>query len=504
MKTVTKLTRRQLLRASALAGTGALLAACAGGAAPAAPAANNAPAATAAPAASAATAAPQATEAPKATEAPATTEAAKPTEAPAAASGGKVQVLMRQQYFKELETEYQKQMQDYIKSTGAEGDVSTVNPEVFGDFMAKMQAAVSAGNPPDLAYHGNSVAQMFDLELTQDHSALVDELVKAYGEIVPASAVRNAKFDDKWWSAPHSSTTGAWYLRKDVADAAKVDPASLKLFQNRLDAAVKMSNPSKEMYGWGMTVNKSGDGHGLIQTAFQAFGGRAVDASGKKITFNSKETVDGVKWLAAIYSDKKYKDILPPGVESWTDPSNNEAYLAGKIAMTTNALSIYAKSRNDKNPVFDKTALIPFPLTNDGKFELNSGGNEWFSIFKGAKNTDAAKGIIKHFMDPKVFAPLSKLGGGLVMPAYKSGWTDDLLAYDANFPNLKTTIFNPSDFTGFAYPAQTNAAIDAWFATGFLSEMIGNVIQGKMTAEDAVADATKKGATIFAEKGFPQ
>ena len=275
MKKETKLTRRQLLRMSTLAGTGALLAACAG-AAPAAPAATSAPAAPAATEAPKATEAPAATEAPKATEAPAATEAPKPTEAPAAATGGKVQVLMRQQYFKELETEYQKQMQDYIKSTGAEGDVSTVNPEVFGDFMAKMQAAVSAGNPPDLAYHGNSVAQMFDLELTEDHSALVDELVKAYGDIVPASAVRNAKFEDKWWAVPHSSTTGGWYLRKDVAEAAKVDPASLKTFQDRLDAAIKMSDPSKEIYGWGMTVNKSGDGHGLIQTARPSVAARSM------------------------------------------------------------------------------------------------------------------------------------------------------------------------------------------------------------------------------------
>ncbi len=31
-----------------------------------------------------------------------------------------------------------------------------------------------------------------------------------------------------------------------------------------------------------------------------------------------------------------------------------------------------------------------------------------------------------HFMDPAVFAPLSALGGGLVMPAYENGWTADL------------------------------------------------------------------------------
>ena len=478
MNTLKKtISRRELLRGAALMSSGALLAACA-------------------PRAAAPAAAPAA-EAPKPTEAPAAA-------APAAAMGGKIQVLHRQEYFKALETALKTQTEEFIKSIGYEPDVSTVNPEVFGDFMAKMQAAVSAGAPPDLTYHGTSIAQMFDQELTEDHTALVADLAKAYGDIVPAAAARNAKFEDKWWSAPHSSNIGGWFVRKDVAKTAGVDLTKFNTLQDRLDAAVKMSDPAKEMYGWGLTINKSGDGHGLIQVAFQAFGGRAVDETGKKITFNSKETVEGVKWLAAVYADPKYKNILPPGVESWTDPSNNEAYLAGKVAMTANAPSVYAKAKNDKNPVFENTAWLGFPTTNDGKLILGSGGSLWYSIMKGAKQADAAKQIIMHFMDPKVFAPLSALGGGLVMPAYKNGWTEDLLKVDANFPMLRDIMFNPNDYTGFAYPAQANGAIDAWFATGFLSEMMANVVSGKMSAEDAVADATKKGAAIFEEKGFKQ
>ena len=481
-----QLTRRQLLRMGAIMGAGATLAAACG--APAAPAAPTA-------------AAPKA-DAPAPTEAP--KEEPKPTEAPKPAAGGKVQVLHRQEYFKGLETTFKSQTEEYIKSIGFEPDVSTVNPEVFGDFMAKMQAAVAAGNPPDLTYHGNSVAQMFDSELTEDHSALVADLVSKFGDIVPAAAVRNAKFEDKWWSAPHGSNIGGWFVRKDWAKEAGVDLTKFGTFQERVDAALKMSDASKERFGWGLTINKSGDGHGLILAAFQAFGGRAVDETGKKITFNSPQTVEGVKFLAGIYTDAKYKGMLPPGVESWTDTSNNEAYLAGKIGITANAPSVYAKAKADKNPVFENTAWLGFPLTNDGKLELGNGGNSWYSIMKGAKQADAAKQIVTHFMDPKVFAPLSALGGGLVMPAYKNGWTDDLLKVDANFPKLKDIMFNPNDYTGFAFPAQTNAAIDAWFATGFLSEMMANVTTGKMTAEQAVEDAAKKGAVIFDEKGFPQ
>lgn len=474
------LTRRQLLRLGVIMGAGAALAACAAQTAPAEP-----------------------TKAPE-NPAPAATEEPKPTDAPAPVAGGTLQILHRQEYFKDLETALKAQTEEYVKSIGFQPDVSTVNPEVFGDFMAKMQAAVAAGNPPDLTYHGNSVAQMYDMELTEDHTAIVDELVAKLGDVVPATAARSARFENKWWSTPHGSNIGGWFVRKDWAEAAGIDLNKFGTFQERVDAALKMSDPSKEQYGWGMTINKSGDGHGLIQAAFQAFGGRAVDESGQKITFNSPETVEGVKYLASLYTDEKYKSMLPPGVESWTDTSNNEAYLAGKIGITANAPSVYAKAKSDKNPVFENTAWMGFPLTNDGKIELGSGTNSWYSIMKGARQAEAAKQVIMHFMDPAVFAPLSALGGGLVMPAYKKSWTDDLLKVDENFAKLKEIMFNPTDYTGFAYPAQTNAAIDAWFSTGFLSEMMANVTTGKMSAEEAVADAAEKGKAIFEEKGYSQ
>jgi len=54
--------------------------------------------------------------------------------------------------------------------------------------------------------------------------------------------------------------------------------------------------------------------------------------------------------------------MLPPGVNSWTDPSNNEAWLAGQIAFTSKAGTLYAKAVFDKNPIAASTKLLPPPL----------------------------------------------------------------------------------------------------------------------------------------------
>jgi len=159
-------------------------------------------------------------------EAPSQAGQPQPTSAPAPA-GGKVQVLHRQEYFKDLENQYKAQTEEYIRSLGYEPDVSTVNPEVFGDFMAKMQAAVAAGNPPDLAYHYNSPSQMRDLDLVGDHTDIVNTLTEKYGDPVPVTVFDNVRFDGVWYSVPHSSNAGAWFIRKDWAQEAGVEISAL-------------------------------------------------------------------------------------------------------------------------------------------------------------------------------------------------------------------------------------------------------------------------------------
>jgi multiple sugar transport system substrate-binding protein len=296
---------------------------------------------------------------------------------------------------------------------------------------------------------------------------------------------------------------GTWYARKDVFDAAGIDVKSLNSWDEYRNAALKVSNPDKKMWGWGMTVNRSGDGHGLIVACIQGFGGSFTDESGKKVVFNSPETIAAVEWLKETYTSDKYKPMLPPGIESWTDPSNNEAYLAGTIGMTLNQLSIYDKAKADKNPVFGETALIHGPKTNDGR-RLEAGTSGWLTIFKGAKNKDVAKELILSLLDPANFTPMAKLGGGLFLPAYKNLWTDDLLGADPNFNVLKEVMFNPVIYYGNSHPAKPSALVDQIIATAIPSQMMSNVIANGMSVKDAVKDAHDKIVQLFEEGGVPQ
>ncbi len=418
-------------------------------------------------------------------------------------AAGKLTVIQKTEYFQAAQDLIHDNIVNFAKNKGVELDLSTANPELFGDFTAKMLAAVQAGNPPDLGYHTLSVPQMYSLDIVEDVSDVVEQAISKYGAVVPVVAEFNAKIDGKWWAVPFSCNSAGWYARKDVFEAAGIDASTLDTWDKRRDAALAVSNADKKMWGWGMTINKSGDGHGLIVGVIQAFGGSFVDETGTKVVFNSPETVKAVEWLQETYTSDKYKPMLPPGVESWTDTSNNEAYLAGTIAMTNNQPSVYAKAKADKNPVFENTLVLHPPKTLDGRL-LEGGNIFWLTIFKGAKNVDVAKELILNLIDPANFLPVSKLGGGLMMPSYKNLWTDDITAVDPNFVTFRDILFNPDLYYGNSHPAKPNALVDAILAAAIPSQMMANVTTGAMSAADAVKDAHDKIVQIFEEGGVPQ
>ena len=90
------------------------------------------------------------------------------------------------------------------------------------------------------------------------------------------------------------------------------------------------------------------------------------------------------------------------------------------------------------------------------------------------------------------------------MPAFENLWTPELLAADPNFAIIKEQVSVPEPYLSFSWPAQPNAAIDAIRPQGILEQGVGNVISGRMTPEEAVADAHDKIVRIFEEGGLPQ
>lgn len=438
---------------------------------------------------------------------PAFGQEAKPEEDLPTGSAGKLTVIQRTEYFEAAQTKFRDVCQSFADANGATLDISTTNPEAFGDFLGKMSAAVKAGNPPDIAYTSNvSISQMSVLDIVEDVSDVVEEAIAKYGNILTGiNAEKEGKFNGKWAAIPFLANTTGCFVRGDKLAEHGIDPKTLTSWEARRAAALAMSDPDNEFWGWGVTVNQSGDGWGVVTSILNAFGGHFTDETGTKVTFNSPETVAAYAWIGETYDrNGKYSAMLPPGVESWGDISNNEAYLAGKIGYTHNAFSVYAQAKRDGNPVFPNTILLTLPPANNGDSRDGGVVGGWLTIFKGAPNADLAKKLALELLDPVNFTQMSSVAGGLFMPAFESLWTPELLAADPNFAIIKTQVSVPKPFLGPSWPAQRNAAIDAIRPQGIAEQAAGNIIAGRMTPEEAVADAHQKIVQIFEEGGLPQ
>lgn len=418
---------------------------------------------------------------------------------------GKLTVIHRTEYFEDAQIIFRDTVAEFAKTNNVELDISTTNAESFGDFLGKMTAAVKAGNPPDFAYTSNvSVSQMSALDLVEDVTDVVEEAIKRYGNIMPGiNAEINGKIDGKWKSIPFLGATTCFVFRGDKLAEKGIDPASLKTFEDRRQAALAVSGP--DFYGWGLTPNQSGDGYGFLVLLIQAFGGHFTDETGQIVQFNSPETVAAYEWLAETYDrNGKYAAMLPPGVESWNDTGNNEAFLAGSIAYTHNAFSVYANAKLNKNPIFPTLALLQAPTANNG--DSRNGGNVggWLTIFKNAPNKDLAKKLALELIDPANFNRMASLAGGLFMPAYENLWTPELLAADPNYAVIKEQVSVPTPFLGETWPAKPAPQFGAIRATGLIEQSVGNAIAKRMTPAEAVADAHQKIVDLFEEGGIMQ
>ena len=423
--------------------------------------------------------------------------------------GQTVRTLSTRQYFDKANTAVDNILQTFAKDTKTTVKNASFNADE-GNFVAKQQAAVKAGNVQDLAFvdAGRFVSQMQELDLIEDVTDVVDELVAQHGP-AGGTAEYALVIDGKWWGIPFYTMGTGWFARKDWLEEKGVAYDDLKTYEDARDAALEISDPGKQRYGWGLTVNRGGDANGLVESVINSFGGGISDDAGGKVVFRSDETVEAVRFLSEIYTSEKYKPMLPPGVMSWTDTGNNEAYLAGVTGFTLNSYSIYAEAMSTGNAVHPATWTFPGFAGPATDISLTTAGVMAFVIFKGAKKPDLAKIVAKYLASGDGLLPLAKDAGAMVYPAYEKVWNSDpfYLEGDPIFKptyELATKELPIETTTGYTFPQDASPGRGSVNQAYILTDMMGEIIQKGVAVETAVDNAHNRMVQTFEQLGFKQ
>ena len=248
----------------------------------------------------------------------------------------------------------EKKVREFAAMMGYPLDFSTVAAFTgTANIGQKLTAAVQAGDSPDCLTHTEATSTLRFLDVLEDVDDLQKAIIKDFGEVY-GSARALSLVDGKYYAVNHFSRAGGYWFREGPFKAAGIDPRKeLTDFDTLREALLKASQPEKESWGWGITANRSGDGEATVRDAILLRGGQLNDEDGQIVLLNTPPyrdyAVAGLTYLQEVYTDARWARMVPTGVGAWTDPSNNEAYLAGKVFFTSNGGTMFAKAVFDKS-----------------------------------------------------------------------------------------------------------------------------------------------------------
>jgi multiple sugar transport system substrate-binding protein len=404
-------------------------------------------------------------------------------------AGAQPKAKLRVWLFKSFVTNANDILGRQIEAWGKERNVGVeMDWATFGDREPKFVAAIEAGNPPDMAEMHILGPTRYKAAL-RDVSKLAGEIARAKGGMLPFAETAT-KLDGKFMAVPRYAMITVFFIRKDLMEAKGLKPP--KVYDPEVvEFARKIQDPSKDLYGFGQTLNRSDDGDGFMENILWDYGGGSWDKEGKP-ALNTVFREQNLKALQfAVDTITKHK-IQPPGVMGWTDVSNNEAYMAGKLATTNNGASLYYAMVAKKHELAPKTLLVLTPGGPAGSF-VGSSCYNW-GIFSKTQHADMCEDLIRWLEDEKHFTEYLQVSVGQAGPVYK-GRVDN--PYWKSDPNFGAIVQNILKSVNYGYPGPMTPASVEVRAQHVLTDMAGRVATGGLSPEAALKEAHARVEEIY-------
>jgi multiple sugar transport system substrate-binding protein len=358
----------------------------------------------------------------------------------------------------------------------------------FGDREPKFVAAIEAGNPPDMAEMHILGPTRYKAAL-RDVSKLAGDIARSKGGMLPFAETAT-KLDGKFLGVPRYAMISVFYIRKDVMEAKGLKPP--KVYDpDVVEFARKAQDPAKDLYGFGQTLNRSDDGDGFMENILWDYGGGSWDKEGKPALATTFRQQNLKALQFAVDTIQKHK-IQPPGVMGWTDVSNNEAYMAGKLVTTNNGASLYYAMVAKKHELAPKTLLVLTPGGPAGSFVTSSCYN--WAVFSKSKHAELCEDLIRWMEDEKHFNEYLQVSIGQAGPVYK-GRVDN--PYWKSDPNFEAIVQNILKSVPYGHPGPMTPAAVEVRAQHVLTDMAGRVVTAGLSPEAALKEAHARIEEIY-------
>jgi ABC-type glycerol-3-phosphate transport system substrate-binding protein len=288
------------------------------------------------------------------------------------------------------------------------------------DIQARVTSAIQSGSGPDLILGLNNWPQLYADSLA-DAGEVAEKLGEEQGGYYPISKAV-ATVGSKWIGVPWCIGGGLVAYRKSWFHEIGLDKFP--------DTWPALQAAGKQLKAKGRPIGQTlghtfGDAPGFWYPYLWSWGGKEVEADGKTVALNSKETINSVNFAVQFW-----KDACDSGGLAWDDTSNNRAFLSGSISATNNGASIYLEAKRKPDvyqtdagtPMWQDILHAPLPKGAGGQFNLPG---PFTNMLMGySKNQQAARQFISWINSKPVFEQWFTSQQGYTDGATKY-WTKD-------------------------------------------------------------------------------
>ncbi|HWJ75073.1 MAG TPA: sugar ABC transporter substrate-binding protein [Kaistia sp.] len=246
----------------------------------------------------------------------------------------------------------------------------------FADWANDITRAVATGTAPDVAYVDNpntpflsSKGALLDISPYLKDSTIVDT-----SKIFPGP-LSTVTWDGKIYGLPRGSNTIALYYNKDMFKAAGLDPDKPPQTWDQLyDAAKKLTDPAKNVYGLAFSANANEEGTFQFLPWIQSTGGNFDKVNGEG-------AVQALELWQKIIDEK----LASPDTLIRGQYDSFATFNAGNAAMAISGP--WELPRMSKDAKFDVgVALLPIQKEGDARASaLGEGNNVIFAKTKHPK-----------------------------------------------------------------------------------------------------------------------
>jgi len=384
--------------------------------------------------------------------------------------------------------------ENYVKEWGEKNDTEVIVDYTVQPYKTAL-AEIKAQKGHDIHFFLSGPAAFEDHVI--DHREIYQECEKRYGQAIPFAikSTYNPR-TKKYFGFCDSYDPTPINYRKDLWDKVGMYPDT---WEDVRVGGAKIKNKYGNPVGIGLS--KEIDCSMALRAIMYSYGASVQDEEGN-VVINSKQTLEAVKFVRALF-----KETMTPEVLNWDALSNNTFMLEGKGSLAVNPISITRTAENKKMAEISKKIWLAKSPAGPVRRMAVSPAHVYLT-WKFADNIEGAKKFLVDYVGNyrKAFLA-SKLFN---FPCFPDTVPDlkELIAKDpkADPPDKYKVLGDVLDWTAnVGYPGYTNAAINEILGRYVINVMFRKAATGEAAPEDAIKEAEAKCKGIFAawrEKGL--